>query len=126
MRLKRPEGMNIIPFIDIMLVLLAIVLTISTFIAQSSIDIELPKANLANQNSQNNSHEILINQKGELYLNETLLSLEALQSSISKIDKSDTIHIKADKQSPFGTFIDVIDYLKAMEYPHVSILVIKK
>ena len=37
-------GLNIVPFIDIMLVLLAIVLSISTFIANGQIKVDLPTA----------------------------------------------------------------------------------
>lgn len=47
MKIARPDGLNIVPFIDIMLVLLAIVLSISTFIAQGKIAIDLPEANAA-------------------------------------------------------------------------------
>ena len=41
---KVPERspLNIVPFIDIMLVLLCIVLSISTFIAQGKIEVKLP------------------------------------------------------------------------------------
>ena len=44
MKIKRAEGLNIIPLIDVMLVLLAIVLSVSTFIAQGKIPITLPQA----------------------------------------------------------------------------------
>ena len=43
MKIKRAEGLNIIPLIDVMLVLLAIVLSVSTFIAQGKIPITLPQ-----------------------------------------------------------------------------------
>ena len=38
------DGINVIPFIDIMLVLLTIVLTTATFIANGTIPVNLPKA----------------------------------------------------------------------------------
>ena len=44
MRIPRKDGLNIVPFIDVMLVLLAIVLSVSTFIAQGQIKVELPYA----------------------------------------------------------------------------------
>ena len=52
MRLNKKDGLNIVPFIDIMLVLLAIVLSISTFIAQGKIAIDLPSANSAEQSKE--------------------------------------------------------------------------
>ena len=42
--LKRVEGINVVPLIDVVLVLLAIVLTISTFVATGQLKIELPTA----------------------------------------------------------------------------------
>lgn len=40
--IPKKEPLNIVPFIDIMLVLLAMVLSISTFIAKGEIKINLP------------------------------------------------------------------------------------
>ena len=57
MRHKR-DGLNIVPFIDIMLVLLAIVLSVSTFIAQSGIKVEL--ANSKNAATLPNINKALI------------------------------------------------------------------
>lgn len=45
--MPKKEGLNVIPLIDIMLVLLAIVLSVSTFIAQGSIKIDLPNSESA-------------------------------------------------------------------------------
>ncbi len=42
--MKRFDQINVIPFIDIMLVLLAIVLTTATFISQGRLDINVPTA----------------------------------------------------------------------------------
>ncbi|XNZ27661.1 biopolymer transporter ExbD [Helicobacter pylori] len=42
--IRRGDGLNVVPFIDIMLVLLAIVLSVSTFIAQGKIKVSLPNA----------------------------------------------------------------------------------
>ena len=42
--IPKKEPLNIVPFIDIMLVLLAMVLSISTFIAKGEIQIDLPQS----------------------------------------------------------------------------------
>ena len=44
MKVKRGDGLNVVPFIDVMLVLLALVLSISTFISQGKISCEIKKA----------------------------------------------------------------------------------
>lgn len=45
--IPKKEPLNIVPFIDIMLVLLAMVLSVSTFIAKGEIPIKLPEAKMA-------------------------------------------------------------------------------
>jgi len=125
MRLKRPEGMNIIPFIDIMLVLLTIVLTVSTFIAQQVIKLELPKAEQSSSLTNHASHEILISDEGALVYQEQSVTLEALKSSLERLSLEDNIVVKADTKSPFGVFISVVDMLKMLKFPHVEILVQK-
>lgn len=45
--IPKKEPLNIVPFIDIMLVLLAMVLSISTFIAKGEIQINWPKSKTA-------------------------------------------------------------------------------
>ena len=49
MKIKRGDGLNIVPFIDIMLVLLALVLSISTFVSQGKIKVEVPNASSTEQ-----------------------------------------------------------------------------
>ena len=58
-------GLNIVPFIDIMLVLLAIVLSISTFIANGQIKVDLPTAKNAVA-SNDEKHEITISKDMDL------------------------------------------------------------
>ena len=68
-RFKRMDTINIVPFIDIMLVLLVIVLTSATFIAQGKIPISIPQAEGSESTKENlKSVEITINAQGEYFL----------------------------------------------------------
>lgn len=62
--IPKKEPLNIVPFIDIMLVLLAMVLSVSTFIAKGEIPIALPESRSA-QAPLKNSNEVLIQVTGE-------------------------------------------------------------
>lgn len=126
MRLKRPEGMNIIPFIDIMLVLLTIVLTISTFIQQTHIRIDLPHASTTETLKEKIQHEILLSKDGELYWDEVQVEFNLLKEKVSASSKEDEIILKADTSSSFGRFIEIVDYLKSIAYPHITIMVKKE
>ena len=56
--------MNVIPFIDVMLVLLAVVLTTATFVAQGKIPVALPDAASADQLPVTQPIEITVSDDG--------------------------------------------------------------
>ena len=56
--------MNVIPFIDIMLVLLAVVLTTATFVAQGKIPVALPQATQTEPVANEPAVEITIDAAG--------------------------------------------------------------
>ncbi|MGP1449926.1 MAG: TonB system transport protein ExbD [Wolinella sp.] len=122
MRLKRPEGLNIVPFIDVMLVLLAIVLTISTFIAQGKIKIDLPEASSAETQTINQKLEIVISAENELFIDEAKSSIEDLRIKLAPLSKDFPVILKSDKESKFDLFIQVIDVLKAKGHENFQII----
>lgn len=67
LKLPKNEGLNIVPFIDIMLVLLAIVLSISTFIAYGKIQISLPSSENATNISNNKKKKTSYNHRRKKY-----------------------------------------------------------
>jgi biopolymer transport protein ExbD len=126
MRLKRPEGLNIIPFIDIMLALLAIVLTVATFVSkQENIKVNIPKANEEVTKVPEKSYEITVKQNGEIFFEKKKVSLEELKSHLSQLPLNQPIVLKADKKSEFGVFIQIIDFLKQQQREYVNIAVQK-
>lgn len=126
--MKQFDQINVIPFIDIMLVLLAIVLTTATFISQGQIEIKLPEANSAAplQAQDQKSLTIAINEKSEIYLDDKLIDSKALSSKLETINKETPIILRVDKQVIFNNFIQVIDLLKANKLEKFSIVTIEK
>ena len=122
-RLPRNEGLNVVPFIDIMLVLLAIVLSISTFIAYGHIKVELPKSQVA-QKSGDKKEKVLvsIDEKDIFYYNDTAVSLDELANKLQTLEKSTLVELKADKSSKFESFIELISLIKARQNENFQIL----
>ncbi|WKW19233.1 TonB system transport protein ExbD [Campylobacter fetus subsp. fetus] len=112
MRLPKNDSLNIVPFIDIMLVLLCIVLSISTFIASGHLKLSLPNANSSMKNMKKSRTVIIVDDQNNLYFNDILVDKEALRSEIFKLGNSELIEIKSDKESKFETFVWIIDILK--------------
>lgn len=120
-------GLNIIPFIDIMLVLLAMILSISTFIAHGEIKIELPKSN-ANAESSSNSNkiQILINAQDEFYLEDKQTTLEEIQTRLESLDKQTIVELKSDRNARFDSFIQIINLLKVKNHENFQIITEKQ
>ena len=114
------DSINVIPLVDVMLVLLTIVLTTSTFIAVGAIPVALPQA-------ENSSAEMLkattieINRRGDLYLNAEPSSVDHLRSILVKEDRSQPILIRADKDIALQVFVDVMDVVKGLGFKKVSL-----
>ena len=111
-------GLNIVPFIDIMLVLLAIVLSISTFIANGQIKVDLPTAKNAVA-SNDEKHEITISKDSEIFLNDK--KLDVINKAFDYIENSQLIVLKVDKDAPFESFVKVRDDLKSKEHENLAI-----
>lgn len=121
MRLPKKDGLNVIPLIDVMLVLLAIVLSVSTFIAQGQIKVELPSSN--QQSAPNDSPTALlsIDKEGNIFFDSISVDLPTLREKIFALDSKTLLKLEIDKSSKFETFVQVADILKEKGHENVSI-----
>ena len=122
MKLKKYDSINVIPFIDVLLVLLTIVLMTSTFISKGIIPISLPTATNANNIKVNKEIIIIIKDDGTLFCNNDIEGLENIKNHILQFPKDTPIHINSDKNAKFETFVSVLDMLKRYEYTNISIV----
>jgi len=114
------NNMNVIPLVDVMLVLLTIVLTTSTFIAVGAMPVELPTTSTAD-NALLKTKTIEIDCKGNLYLESRPVSLTALQELLGPLERSMPILIRADKTIALQIFVDVMDVVKCLGFTKVSL-----
>lgn len=124
MKVKKFDSINVIPFIDIMLVLLVIVLTTATFIAKGTIPLDLPKGKSAKE-LPIKKIEISITKDGKFYFNSKEVDLEKLKELLNDVTKKDNIIIRTDKNSKFEYFVEVVDILKAKGIDNISIVTVK-
>ncbi|TLE14543.1 biopolymer transporter ExbD [Helicobacter apodemus] len=119
---KRMDTINVVPFIDIMLVLLVIVLTSATFIAQGKIPINLPQAQGASEITQDLKQvEITIDEKGNYFLDKNQTTLEALELALLEMPKDTAILLRGDSKSYFEKFIALIGMLNKIDRMNVDI-----
>ncbi|WQV48538.1 TonB system transport protein ExbD [Helicobacter pylori] len=121
--IRRGDGLNVVPFIDVMLVLLAIVLSISTFIAQGKIKVSLPNAKNAEKSQPNDQKVVVISvdEHDNIFVDDKPTNLEALSAVVKQTDPKILIDLKSDKSSRFETFISIMDILKEHNHENFSI-----
>ena len=122
MRRERFDKMNVVPFIDIVLVLLVIILATSTFVKNQTIKVDLPTASSKKAEEKKSIH-IAINKEGKYFYDKEELLLDAIKGKLFKLDpKKDLISLHMDKSSEFRYFVDVIDILKTKGFENISII----
>ncbi|MEM7448316.1 MAG: biopolymer transporter ExbD [Myxococcota bacterium] len=104
---------NVTPLVDVVLVLLIILMVTATAIVSKAINVELPEASTGEQSSA--SLAVSIDDKGQLYFNETEVSREELRVRIraERENKSDVrAVIAADGRIPHAQVVGIIDLLR--------------
>ena len=120
--MKPIATMNVIPFIDVMLVLLAIVLTTATFVAEGRIPVRLPTADHAEALQPEVTVEISITADGTLYLDGLQYGVDAFATLVQAMESQTRFVLRVDEAAAFRHFVTVIDVLKANGLQNVSII----
>ena len=127
MCLNKKDGLNIVPFIDIMLVLLAIVLSISTFIAQGKIAVDLPSAKSAQQDKEDEKKvSVVIDKDNKFFIDDAEISENELKDKLNAVDIKTLIELKSDKNAKFDSFVKVVDILKEKGHENFAIQTISE
>lgn len=113
------DGINVIPFIDIMLVLLTIVLTTATFIANGTIPVNLPKAESSATAGRGVTVEI--NQAGKIYFRGTEYTIASLRAALSAEDRQTPFLIRADRAVALQSFVDVMGLVRELGFSKMSL-----
>jgi biopolymer transport protein ExbD len=102
--------MNLIPLIDVMLVLMIIFLVTAT-VANPSIPLALPKTTAEIVDAPPKTITISINDKGEVAWDAKIISLDELQKRFkeeSQAAQKPTVQLRADKESKYDTVAQVM------------------
>jgi len=117
---KEFDFINMIPFIDVMLVLLTIVLMTSTFVVGGIIPIELPRV-VADHEKVMKAQVVEIDNEGTIYYQGKRTTLSALKELVSSVPRDASFLIRADKNIPLQSFVEVIDVIKTIGFKKISL-----
>ncbi len=116
---------NVVPLVDVMLVLLVIVLMTATFITTGHIPIELAKTTEATA-QQGETIRIALTADGQLYLNDQQVSREAFIHQLQSFSRKTLVVIRADRVIQLEQFVDVVDEVKGEGFQQISLAVERK
>lgn len=123
MKMKKFDSINVIPFIDIMLVLLVIVLTTATFVARGVIPLDLANSVSAQKLDQNKKVlHISIDKSGMIYFEKEAIKKDNLEKKLAQYKQDQNIQIACDKDMKYENFIFLLDNLKLKNFTNLNIL----
>ncbi len=120
---------NMVPFIDITLILLIIFMVMTPFIVQSQLNVDLPSAKAVNTVSEDNLIKVEILKEGEILVQSRNTDLNKLEEElILHLGKAQekTILVQADKTVPIEKVVQVFDIAKKLGAARLGIGVINK
>ncbi len=123
-------GINVVPLVDIMMVLLVIFMVTTEFVQNQlknrvppNVPVELPKASTAEETNPS-LLSLVVNVDGDLFLNGKEASLDDVKDYVLKLQnegKKLEALVAADKRLTYGDVVGVIDALRRLGVPDVAI-----
>ncbi len=113
---------NVIPLVDVMLVLLVIVLTTATFISTGQIPVDLAQAD-ATSAAPSEPVTITITASGEIFLDGAQLPQEAMRSELQRFSPETLVLVRADRVIQIERFVDVVDDVRGAGLAKISLAV---
>jgi len=114
------DQINVIPLVDVMLVLLVIVLTTATFIQTGQIPVDLAKSKQAGDR-----HDvpvvITLTADGKLFMNDKPVPAEGLTAVLAPHPRQSLVVIRADRVIMLERFVSVVDEVRGLGFDHVSL-----
>ena len=112
------SDINVIPLVDVMLVLLTIVLTTATFVVNGKIPVDLAQSATATPATPS-TYVLTITQDNHLYLNDNPIS--DIETALQNVDRKQAITLRADGNIALARFVTLSDELKALGFRQVSL-----
>lgn len=115
---------NVIPLVDVMLVLLVIVLTTATFISTGQIPVNLAKAKSVGDR-KDAPIVITLTAEGQLFLNNHAIAEGELPAALTAQPREASVVVRADKVTVLERFVAVVDEIRGLGFQQVSLEVIR-
>lgn len=122
---EAPE-INLIPMIDVLLVIIIFLMLTTTYAKFSGLEINLPTADAAKQQEQPNEVSVAVTATGQVLVNKVPLTapdVAAIADALRRAagsEKEPIIVINADAKAAHQSVVDVMQAAQSAGYPHIS------
>ncbi|MFB0936197.1 MAG: biopolymer transporter ExbD [Propionivibrio sp.] len=120
-----PE-INLIPLIDVLLVIIIFLMLTTTYAKFSGLEINLPTSDASKQAEQPNEVSVAVTATGQVLVNKTPLAAMDVRSISEALrraagDRQDpVIVINADAKATHQSVVDIMQAAQAAGYPHIA------
>ena len=117
---------NVTPMVDVMLVLL-IIFMVSAPLLTVGVPIDLPQTQAKSLNQDKEPLTISVNEKGQVYLQNTEIDVDALLPKLEAISQTRggtdaRIYVRGDKKVDYGTMMKVMGRLSGAGFHKVALV----
>ncbi|HBR52022.1 MAG TPA: biopolymer transporter ExbD [Nitrospira sp.] len=121
---REVNQINVVPLVDVMLVLLVIVLTTATFISTGQVPVNLAKAK-ETSDRQDAPIVVTLTAEGSLFLNDRAVEEGGLSSLLRTYQKESPVVVRADRVTLLERFVGIVDEIRSLGFHQVSLEVVK-
>ncbi len=121
---REVNQINVVPLVDVMLVLLVIVLTTATFISTGQVPVNLAKAKEATARSEA-PIVVTMTADGQVYLNDHAVADGGLPRLLQSYQKESPVVVRADRVILLERFVSLVDEIRSLGFRQVSLEVAK-
>ncbi len=121
-----PE-INLVPLIDVILILIIFFVVTTTFDARSVLKLQLPQANGEPSEASSKALSVLVNAEGRYFVQDRealRTDLESLKRTIVEVagdDRKRSVLLRADARTPHQSVVTALDALGQLGFRQISI-----
>ncbi|HZX30562.1 MAG TPA: biopolymer transporter ExbD [Rhodocyclaceae bacterium] len=125
-RTREEPEINLIPMIDVLLVIIIFLMLTTTYAKFSGLEINLPTAEASKQPEEPNEIDVAVTAAGQILVNKSPLAgsdVKAIAEALRRAAGSrqdPVIVINADAKATHQSVVDVMQAAQTAGYPHIS------
>ena len=123
-RTQLSASVNVIPLVDVMLVLL-IIFMVTAPMMTVGVPVDLPKTQAAQMNDNEEPLIVSVNSKGETYIQDSAVPITAMVDRLRAITNNNQdakIYVRGDQKISYGKVMEVMGAIAAAGFKKVSLI----